>query len=478
MLEARIEPQTLWRRYVFALVLIAGFLITSHVMALLALSGGEEGSTAINISGRQRMLSQRVLALKEREIAEPNNRAFTAALDTSIDLFVRSHKALSEGGEFGLTTEGAENRRWIYETERDGQTLNQEVANFVEQLQVLRGKARGDQEAARAFLSDLEATDGFLLALDLAVRDLEAQAAADVNLMRRLSTLGLIAALIILILEARFIFWPAQRAVASAFHEVMASLDAAEAAREKVKRVLRARTAFFANMSEDLQTPLRILRDYVDRILLSELPGTVGRQLALVQRASQQMEQIINDVLDVRLLEEGLVEIQEEPLELTKLIEKTTDFYRQKAERKGIRFDISVAPEIPSWIWADPKRLSQIIDNLVSNAVKHTHEGSVTVRAGTFRGGRWALEVVDTGEGISFTSQDELFRRFVKKPGEPGRSTGGTGLGLPICHDLARLMDGQLSVESVLGHGSTFRAVLPLKLAEAPHQLNAAVDAA
>ncbi|MEL6487628.1 MAG: HAMP domain-containing sensor histidine kinase, partial [Pseudomonadota bacterium] len=380
------------------------------------------------------------------------------------------------------TAKGAEQRAWIYETERGGQTLNQRAAFFVEQLSVMRGKTPGDQDAARAFLHDLDATDQFLVWLDDAVHDLEAQAVADVTVMRRLSHLGLIAALLILILEARFIFWPAERIVAKSLHDMMASLDAAEAAQDKVKRILKARTAFFANMSEDLQSPLRILRAYVDQILATDLPGSVVRQLDLVQRASEQMEQIINDVMDVRLLEEGLVEIEEEPLELKELVETKTKSYRQKAERKSVEFKVEIASALPDWVWADPKRLGQIIDNLASNAVKFTHQGSITIRIGTFRNGNFALEVVDTGDGISFTSQDELFRRFVKKPGEPGRSTGGTGLGLPICHDLARLMGGQLSVDSVAGYGSTFRVVLPLKPADmpqaAPQRMKAAVVAA
>ncbi|MEO1657258.1 MAG: ATP-binding protein [Pseudomonadota bacterium] len=468
MQRNNINPQALWHRYILALALVASFLVASHVVALMTMSGGEENSKAINISGRQRMLSQRILGLAEREQVDPSNKDVSEALDASIDLFVQSHRALTEGGDLGLTAKGAQQRLWIYETNRNGVSLNMEVEQFLQGLLILRGEVPGDREAARAMTHDLEVTDHFLASLDDAVRQLEGQAVAGVGRLRQISHAGLLAALLILLVEARFIFWPAQRAVARSFDEMMTSLDAAEDAENKLGSILKARTSFFANMSEDLQTPLRILRGYVEQVLKADLPNTVARQLSLVQRASEQMSQIINDVMDVRLLEEGLIEIEEQPVELTPVVDDVMDVYRQRAERKGVVLKKDLSAKMPEWIMADPKRLVQILDNLLSNAVKFTHEGNITVRIGHFRNERWALEVVDTGDGISFVSQDDLFRRFIQKPGEPGRATGGTGLGLPICHDLTRLMGGQMSVESVPGHGSTFRVVLPLKPAPAP----------
>ncbi|MEM6746139.1 MAG: ATP-binding protein [Pseudomonadota bacterium] len=468
MQQKKIDPQILWRRYLVALALIAGFVTTSHVVSMMALAGDEESSAAINISGRQRMLSQRALALSEREFLDPTDEAATLALDNTVALFVRSHQALMQGGDLGLSRKRAEGRRWIYETEHNGVTLNEEVETFVEELAVMRGQIPGDVELARAHLHDLVLTDGFLAALDNAVHELELQANAEVAQLRRLSLFGLLAALLILFFEARFIFWPSQRAIADAFDDLMVSLDRAEAAEDRAGRVLSARTTFFANMSEDLQTPLKILRGYVDQVLRTDLPQAAARQLSLVQRASEQMEQIVNDVVDVRLLEEGLIEIEEQPVALSPFIDEVLATYQSRIERKGVVLKKDVSDRLPEWVSVDPKRFGQILDNLLSNAAKFTHEGEITVRATYFRDGKWALEVTDTGEGISFHNQDALFRRFVTKPGEPGRTTGGTGLGLPICHDLARLMGGQLTVESILGHGSTFRAVLPLHAAEAP----------
>ncbi|MEO1042640.1 MAG: ATP-binding protein [Pseudomonadota bacterium] len=468
MQRAKIDPNTLMGRYVLALVLLAAFAVTSHLVALKAMSGSEEASTAINLSGRQRMLSQRILALLEREQMDLADQEVTEALDSAIALFVRSHRALTEGADLGLSIDGADRRRFIYATKRDGVSLNEEVATFVEELAVLRSGESGAREEAWHHLLDLNHTDHILGSLDAAVHEIEDLANKDVIGLRRLSHLSLLIALVILLLEIRFIFWPAQREVVRSFHELMAALDNAEHAEGEVRRMLTARTSFFAGMSNDLQTPLKILRGYIEQVMKADLSESVARQLGLVQRASEQMERIIEDVLDVRLLEEGLMQIEDKRVQLKPLVSEVIERYRAQAERRGTALVTEINPAMPDWISIDPQRLSQILDNLVSNAVKFTNGGSINIILAPAGAGRWEMDVTDTGSGIPAKNLEHLFKRYEDRGTDESRTLGSSGLGLPICHDLARLMGGDLSVDSDVGKGSTFRVTLPLHRAKEP----------
>ena len=483
MRNSELEPGALWWRYLTALALVATFLIVSHAASLSALSGGEEASTAINVSGRQRMLSQRILALTQREQAEAgSDPALTEALDQSIDLFARSHLALIQGGDLGLTAEGAAKRQEIYFSTGTSMPLNNRVEAFLEDLQVARGPAGPERTEALAHLSDLTETDKLLMALDDAVHAIEDQAAAGVVTFRKISWLALGGAFLVLFLEACLIFWPAQRAVNASYvalktkrddlakseSSLKRALASSDQARQTMNRMLSARTAFFGQMSRDLHTPISVLRGYVDQLMGEDFPEKVKRRLRLVQGAAEQMEAIINDVLDLRKIEEGLMAIEEAPLRVEDFVNGVLVRYGTRASRKGLILKADIAENVPRWILGDPTRIDQVLDNLVSNAVKYSFKGAVTVRVQRSAIAQWTLEVEDEGEGMTPEQLDALFGRFEQVPGEPGRCEGGTGLGLPICHDLAKLMGGELTVESQAGEGSTFKMTLPLKVADAP----------
>ncbi len=291
MAHARVEPNNLWKRYLLAMAVIAGFLVANHIVTTSAMSGGEEQSKVINISGRQRMLSQRILGLVEREQAGRAGDDVSEALDRAIDLFTESHVALRSGGLLGLTEKGAVERAPVYDIPLPGGTLDQRVQEFLRDIAVVRGRIDGDRDLAKARLSDLAATDSLLSALDGVVHHFEDQAVGSVTLFRRASELTLLAALLVLLINGRFIFWPAQRAISRSYQELLdhhdaleasekdlrQALDRADASQQEINRMLNARTSFFATMSGDLQTPLKILRGYVEQILKMELPNAVER---------------------------------------------------------------------------------------------------------------------------------------------------------------------------------------------------------
>ena len=476
-----IEPGLLWRRYLLSIGIVAVFLAASHGFASFSLSGGAEASATINVSGRQRMLSQRILGLVAREHAEPGNASLTAALDESIALFSTSHEALMAGGAMGLSERGASRRRPLYEQDMGGGvSLDDKVQLFLHDLQVARGRADGDQALALQHLHDLAATDLLLTALDDVVHAHEDVMVARVQRMRTIGELSFLAAMLVLLLEARFIFWPAQKAVASAFaevlknrdtlaeneHELRLALAQADAARKEANKALSTRSSFISTMGNDLQPPVKVLRDYVKQVMQMELPTMAQRQLGLINRAAEQMEIVIDDVIDGRRIEEGLLQLHEEPVQLAVLAENIVADHRIRAQRQGLCLAADIDPSLPEWALLDQGRTEQILHNLLSNAVKYTYEGKIRLRMLVAGDSQWVIEVFDTGEGMSPEALRNVFKKF--EAGKGFHAPGGTKLGLPISHDLAELMGGTLTVDSVVGEGSTFRVTLPLKPTEAP----------
>ena len=182
---------------------------------------------------------------------------------------------------------------------------------------------------------------------------------------------------------------------------------------------------------------------------------------------------MLNDILDISKIEAGKLELLIQPFELGELIRSVVGAFDDVARNKQLRLQAIVdASAEGRWI-GDGERIRQILANLVSNGLKFTEQGRVTVRA-RVQDGRLELSVTDTGIGISSEAQAKLFHKFAQVDGSATRRFGGTGLGLAICRELAEMMDGEISVESHPGQGARFTLALPLarasadELAEAP----------
>ena len=235
-----------------------------------------------------------------------------------------------------------------------------------------------------------------------------------------------------------------------------AELRAAQAEAEAAAAV---KTEFLANMSHELRTPLTSIIGFTglaaDRPELSELTRDYVER---VREASRALLCTVNDILDFSKLEAGQVTISPEPVSLAKLARATLDLFTPQAGAKDVqlRFDDSGCP--PDLVVAvDPDRIRQLLLNLVSNAVKFTDGGSVTLRLGYDASDEMlSVDVIDTGAGIAPDKQALLFQRFSQVDGSLTRAQGGTGLGLAICKGLVEAMGGEIGVESREGEGSRF----------------------
>ena len=228
------------------------------------------------------------------------------------------------------------------------------------------------------------------------------------------------------------------------------------------------KSEFLANMSHELRTPLNSTL-ILAKLLADNKPGNLSadqvKYAQTIYAAGNDLLALINDILDLSKIEAGQATVAPEPVNLAKAVQALIDPLRPLAQEKGLALAATLAPGLPAAIETDPLRLGQVLKNLLSNALKFTEQGAVslTVTPGA-DDDTVAFAVKDTGIGIPAHQQEMIFEAFRQADGSTHRKYGGTGLGLSISRDLARLLGGHISVQSAPGEGSVFTLVVPRTL--------------
>ncbi|WP_162006727.1 PAS domain S-box protein [Roseimaritima sediminicola] len=231
-----------------------------------------------------------------------------------------------------------------------------------------------------------------------------------------------------------------------------------EQARQAAQAASASKSEFIANMSHEIRTPMTAILGYTD-LLSQEFTSEQARSyLETIRRNGDFLLEIINDILDLSKIEAGKLEVMPERFEPVKLVEDVRSIMEVRARESDLQFNVEYRGRLPIEIRSDPKRLKQILINLVGNAVKFTEQGSVDLIVEFLAGPPPAMQftVRDTGIGISAEQQRILFQPFTQVHAHVSREFGGTGLGLAISRRLARMLGGEIFLESELGQGSTF----------------------
>jgi signal transduction histidine kinase/DNA-binding response OmpR family regulator len=246
-------------------------------------------------------------------------------------------------------------------------------------------------------------------------------------------------------------------------------LRALTRASDEARRANAAKSRFLANMSHEFRTPLNSIQA-LSRLLKEEADGPLNpeqsRQVDFISKAAVDLTALVDDLLDLAKIEAGKTEVRPVEFNITNLFSALRGMLRPLLVGEGVRL-VFDEPEGPLELYTDEGKVSQILRNFISNAIKFTERGEVRVSATPSRDGRSvAFAVTDTGIGISPDYQETIFEEFTQIPSSLQAKVKGTGLGLPLCRRLARLLRGEVNVTSEVGVGSVFAATLPMHYEE------------
>lgn len=260
-----------------------------------------------------------------------------------------------------------------------------------------------------------------------------------------------------------------EREVISRSRELAVAIRDLRDANAKLGELDAAKTAFFSNVSHEFRTPLTLMLGPLEDALADTLEPLGSQQdarLRMVHDNALRLYRLVNSLLDFSRLQAGRVQVRYAPLDLAGFTAKLAGMFQSAVDKAGLRLHIE-CPRLSQPVWVDRDLWEKIVPNLVSNALKFTHEGTISVTMQEQQH-QVVLLVSDTGIGIPEAELPHIFERFHRVSGASGRTYEGTGIGLSLVRELTELHGGTVSVESILGKGSTFRIVIPKGYAHLP----------
>lgn len=234
----------------------------------------------------------------------------------------------------------------------------------------------------------------------------------------------------------------------------------AQRARREAEAASEARGRFLADVSHELRGPLNGVIGIAQAMRRGPLEGAQREQMRVIHHSGEAALRMLNDLLDLAKMEAGALEVNPQPFRVDDLLDHIETLHRALAIDRGLQLGVSRAAGTPEVLVADSVRIGQVLGNLVSNAIRFTPEGSVSVEAG-YADGTLILRVSDTGVGMTAEAQARVFSRFAQGGADTARRYGGTGLGLSIAREIVGLLEGAITLDSAPERGSTFEVCIP-----------------
>ena len=456
-------------RYIIALLSVAVLSSVAYIGFNSIISTEDQSAEIINMSGRQRMLSQRIPMLAQliaQESAEEAKRELISEFDTALSLMRESHASLIYGDkDLGIEPLRSHTvHRLLF---GDGVFLDKRLATFFGAAEAFSGEAaRGE---ARAVLIDrasflANAAGELLPLLNEVVITFEGESQERIRNIEYWQLTIFLATLSVLVLEGLVIFWPLERELSTNFRMLLQSRARAQRAQDEANRANRAKSEFLANMSHELRTPLNAINGFSEMMSV-EAFGPLGSEQYKdyshdILKSGRLLLRIIDDILDIAQIESENIRLSEDVLDVERMLQDACDMLKTTAALDEI--EISIAEVDVPYLVADGERINQIIVNLVSNAVRFSHKGGkVSLAAHCNSTSGITISVRDNGIGIHPDHQVSVMDPFSQIEEAYTRGHGGSGLGLTISNSLMKLHGGVLTIDSEPGKGTEVRAHFP-----------------
>ncbi|MBP2300638.1 ATP-binding protein [Azospirillum picis] len=478
MIPATTNTRWMTARYALALILIALGTLAGFVMTERVIGQHERMLEVVNVSGRQRMLSQRTALLVEqiKHAADPEARVdLSRQLAEATDAFEHAHHLLrgrsgTDGPPLGPPPQGL----FFSGPDPLDPVVNAHVAAL---RRVIAAAAAGrSPDPADADRVAAQALGPLLDRLEQMVALYQEEGEAGFHMLHRLGLAALMATLLMLGIEALVIFRPMTRQVRRQFTEILRMAETIEQANATLEQQVRDRTAelhaaktaaeqahlaksrFLAHASHDLQQPLQAIGMFTGMLERQPQNGKAAALLTDLKAAQRSMRDLLNAILDISKLESGVVTPKPADVPLSPLLDQLEAEFAGLAEAKGLRLRTVPTGVV---VRSDPAMLERIIRNLIANAIRYTDTGGVLVGCRT-RGDSVSIEVYDTGRGIPEADRRRIFEEFVQLDRADRDRSEGIGLGLAIVERLARLLGHPVTVRSTEGRGTVFAVRVPL----------------
>nr|WP_269783255.1 response regulator [Marinibactrum halimedae] len=455
-------------RYCLALLMIA--LLSSFSFSLiyrvleLQLSDG----ATINMAGRQRMLSQRIAFLSQIYLeASPEftvSHSTSESLQEAAEELFHSHQILTQ---LSIRPLSKTLERLYFEGGE--QSVDHRVRYYVDNVQLLLSvNSFSGLSNVNLLVFEREFVDGLLEDLNNIVNQYEEEAYSRSQDLLYMEWGIWLFTLMALLTEAIIIFRPMEFALKSSFRELFRQKDNALMLKFEAESATLAKSQFLANISHEIRTPMNGLLGMLNIMLAKPLPEDQKQRAEIARDSAESLMGLISDVLDFTDMESNALSIESNPFSVHSLISAVVEANVKKAEEKGLEFIVDTAELDEKVLLGDLFRLQQILDHLIDNAIKFTKKGHVivtlTVDDSSFGQPKLIGVVRDSGIGIHSSKQNILFNVFTQIDDSHSREYGGAGLGLAIVKRLCYAMEGEISVSSEVGKGSTFSFTIPVQL--------------